>query len=89
MDGSVPAGGGLRFWIYSHFALLLCGPNLISSFAISQPKKLVTTPMEQREKPPKSTAQLFTISCLSEIRVILINLGIRRLTYHTYINLQS
>lgn len=82
-------GGGVvrpLFWVYSRLALLLCEPNLISSFAISY-KKLAATSAKQPEKPPKSTAQLFTISWLSEICVILINLGIRRLKYHTYINL--
>lgn len=43
----------------------------------------------QPEEPPKSTAQLFIISWLSKIRVILINLGIRTRNYHTYSILTS
>lgn len=68
--------------------LLCCFVNQISFPVLpSAKKKLAATSKEQPEKPPKSTAQLFTISWLSEICVILINLGIRRLKYRTCINL--
>lgn len=60
----------------------LDGPNLICSYAISggRPRAAAIS---------KSSAQLFTISCLSEICVSLINVAISRLKCHTYLTAEA
>lgn len=87
VSGGRSGGGQLWFWIYSHFCSAALWTKSHFQFCHQLKKKLAATSKEQPEKPPKSTAQLFTISWLSEICVILINLGIRRLKYRTCINL--
>lgn len=68
---------------------LCCFANQISFPVLpSAKKKSGGQPPRRCEQPPKSAAQLFTISWLSEIRVIPINLGISRLKHHTYISLE-
>lgn len=64
------------------FSPPLYGPNLISSYAISgvRPRASAIS---------KSTAQLFTISWLSEICVSLINAAISRLKWHTFLTTKA